>query len=104
MAWDRGRYYTRSRKVKGRVVREYVGAGRVGELAARSDTLEREQREIERSSRRAKIAELDSLDAPLEELHELTELLARAALLAAGFRQHHRGQWRKRRVQRNETR
>jgi hypothetical protein len=29
MGWDRGRYYTRSRKVNGRVVREYVGTGPV---------------------------------------------------------------------------
>jgi hypothetical protein len=25
MGWDRGRYYTRSKKVNGRVVREYIG-------------------------------------------------------------------------------
>jgi len=31
MGWDQGRYYTRSRKVNGRVVREYIGTGRVAE-------------------------------------------------------------------------
>jgi hypothetical protein len=103
MGWERGRYYTRSRKVNGRVVREYVGAGPLGELAARADAKERQQREARRAADRATRAELDALDAPLDELHELAELVARAALLAAGYRQHKRGEWRKRREQGGET-
>ena len=104
MGWDKGRYYTRSRKVNGRVVREYVGAGCVADLAAQMDALERQQREAERAARQAKRAELDALDAPLDELNDLAELLTRAALLAAGFHQHKRGEWRKQRVQRDENR
>jgi hypothetical protein len=93
MGWDKGRYYTRSRKVNGRVVREYVGTGPLAELAAQTDALRQEERE----ARRAELAELAALDAPLDDLAELTDLLARAALVAAGYRQHHRGDWRKRR-------
>jgi hypothetical protein len=100
MAWDRG-YYYRSRKVNGRVVREYVGAGRAAQLAAQLDASEREEREAERQARRAKRAELDAFDAPVDKLDELVELVAHAALAAAGFRQHHRGEWRKKRVQAN---
>jgi hypothetical protein len=104
MAWDTGRYYTRSKKVNGRVVREYVGTGRVAELAVRLDAIERKKRETERAEVRALRAELDALDAPLNALNDLAELVARAALTAAGFRQHKRGEWRKRRVPDDEAR
>jgi multidrug efflux pump subunit AcrA (membrane-fusion protein) len=103
VGWEKGRYYTRSKKVNGRVVREYVGFGRVAELAAELDAIERQQRQAERAALLAKRAELDALDAPLDDLNDLAELLARAALMAAGFCQHKRGEWRKRRVQRDEN-
>src|SRR4051794_22799549 len=91
MAWERG-YYYRVRKVNGRVVREYVGAGRVAELAAQLDTLERERRQFDALALRQEKAKLDALDADLEALSEWADLLARAALLAAGLHQHKRGE------------
>jgi hypothetical protein len=95
VGWERqGRYYYRTRKAGGRVLREYVGAGPAAELAARLDALEREEREAERAAERA---EPEALDAPLDELDGLADLLAHAGLLAAGFGQHHRGEWRRRR-------
>lgn len=98
MGWDKdGRYYTRSRRVNGRVVREYVGSGMVGELAAQLDGLERQMRENKRATFDAERDEVSALDAPLAVLDELADLLARAALAAAGYVQHHRGEWRKRR-------
>jgi hypothetical protein len=100
MGWDKGgRYYTRSRRESGRVVREYVGGGVVGQLAAQLDAIERQKRETERAILRAEADELAALDAPLAELNELADLFARAALAAAGYAQHHRGEWRKRRGQ-----
>ena len=93
MGWDRGRYYTRSRKVNGRVAREYLGTGEAAERAARQDALARQ----ERDARRAAMAELAALGASLDDLAELTDLVARAALAAAGYRQHHRAEWRRRR-------
>ncbi|SRR6266498_1697927 len=99
MGWERGRYYTRSRKVNGRVVREYVGTGRVAELVAQMDALEREKRRLEALELRQEKAELADLDANLTALIETTDLVARAALVAAGFHQHKRGEWRKRREQ-----
>ena len=47
--WERrergGLYYTRSRKEGGRVVREYIGEGVLGEIAALEVDYERRQRE-----------------------------------------------------------
>jgi hypothetical protein len=103
MGWDRGRYYTRSKKVNGRVVREYIGTGSVAELIAQGDALARERRAAERAEEKAKRAELEALDAPLDELDKLADLLARAALVTAGFRQHKRGEWRRRRVHRDDA-
>jgi hypothetical protein len=99
MGWDRGRYYTRLRKVNGCVVREYVGTGRVAELTAELDALAREKRRLDALDLRDRRAELAALDADVKALTETTELLARAALLAAGFHRHRRGEWRKRREQ-----
>jgi hypothetical protein len=99
--WERrergGLYYTRSRKEGGRVIREYVGGGRFGELAAQMDALERERREAQAARWKEEQEELDALDAPVEELTEASDLLVRAALLASGHRQHNRGEWRLRR-------
>jgi hypothetical protein len=102
MAWEErergGPYYTRSKKINGRVVREYVGGGRLGKLAAEADALERRRREEEAEARRAERDRLETLEAPVAKLCEIAETLARAALLAAGYHRHNRGEWRKRRM------
>ena len=95
MAWERG-YYYRVRKLGGRVVREYVGTGRVAELAAQLDAIERETREAEAAAWRAEKARLEALDADVDALIGVTDLAATAALLAAGYHQHKR-QWRRKR-------
>ncbi|MDY3560235.1 hypothetical protein R5W23_001461 [Gemmata sp. JC673] len=98
MGWDKGGlYYTRSRRVGGRVVREYVGGGPVGELAAQLDALERDRRKGERADAHAERERLAGLDAPLDELNTRADELVWAALVAAGFHQHKRGAWRKKR-------
>jgi hypothetical protein len=95
-----GRYYCRSRKEGGRVVREYVGSGFLGELAARMDAEERRRREEREAGEREERERLDALAAPVEELCEAAEVIARAALIASGYHQHNRGEWRKRRGRR----
>ena len=99
--WERrergGLYYTRSRKESGRVIREYIGGGVLGEIAALQDEYERRQREEEAAFCKEERERLEDLMAPIDELCEAAEVLARAALVAAGYRRHNRGQWRKRR-------
>ncbi len=92
-----GRYYTRSRKVDGKVVREYVGGGGPGEIAAREDALKRRRREEEAAAWRKEREQIEAVEAPVEELCEATDMLAKAALLASGYRQHNRGEWREKR-------
>jgi hypothetical protein len=97
MGWDRGRYYTRSKKVNGRVVREYVGTGYPAELAARLDALERQKRRLDAQGVALEKADLTDLEEELKAMAKAADLAARAALLAAGYHQHKRGEWRKRR-------
>ena len=99
MAWEaRGgrRYYTRSKRVNGRVTREYVGAGAVAELAAAADALRRADRRAAMEARRAEEAGWREALAPLLELSRVVDVVVRAALLVGGYHRHFRT-WRKKR-------
>ena len=98
MGWERGRYYTRSRKVDGRVIREYVGGGAAGALAAQQDAIDRERREREHESWRIEKEEIEAFDDAIDQVCQQADLIARAAMIAAGYH-HHRGEWRRRRAQ-----
>jgi hypothetical protein len=100
MSWEsrgRCRVYTRSKRLGRRVVREYVGTGVIGELAAAADSLRRAARRSAAEALRAEQARWREALAPLLELGHITDLLVRAALLGAGYRQHARSAWRMRR-------
>jgi hypothetical protein len=101
MSWESrtrgGRYYTRSRRVHGRIVREYLGTGPVAEAAAEHDHLARTKREWERSETHRERVAIDRREAPVKALHDDIELLTRGALLAAGYHRHH-GDWRRKHV------
>ena len=98
MAWEtreRGtRYYTRSyRDEDGRVVREYIGGGALGELAALRDAEERRRRKEADESGRALLEQAEGLAAPVSELCETADVLLQAHLVAAGYARH-KGEWR----------
>ena len=98
MAWEtreRGsRYYTRSyRDQDGRVRREYVSGGALGELAALRDSRERHRRKEEDERGRALLEQAQELTAPVLELCEAADVLLRAHLVAAGYARH-KGEWR----------
>jgi len=101
MAWEtrngRGRYYTRSRRSGGQVIRQYIGTGEVAQAIADLDALDREQRREVAEAFRAECVRLDAVDAPTRAFCEACELLTHGALLVAGYHRHHRGEWRRRR-------
>lgn len=80
-------------------MREYVGSGPIAELVALQDEAERWRREEESRAWREEREDLERLDEEVGEMCELAELLTRAAVAAAGYRQHNRGEWRKPREQ-----
>ena len=100
MGWEtrkRGtrRYYTRSRRGDGRIVREYIGGGVLGRLAAQLDEVERRQREEEIAYWREERERFTENAAFVDELKEAAEILSQAYLIAAGFHKR-RGEWRRR--------
>ena len=101
MSWEfrgtNGPYYTRSKKVNGRVVREYVGRGRIGELSAAMDAEERHKREALVGADRRWISESDEAERSMAALCDSVDTLMRAVLCASGYRQHKHGEWRYRR-------
>jgi len=99
MSWETRRpngpkYYVRAQKVRGRLVRQYIGTGPQAEAAAAADALRRAERQAEAEARRAERLRLQEADAPLQRLEEAMKLLIRATLVTNGFYQHG-GEWRR---------
>ena len=99
MSWEnrkgRGRYYTRSRRVNGRVRREYVGRGDLAEAIAAADDFKRKHKRSLAAAMDADRQRRDAADMLLNQLATATDLFVRAALELSGFHQHDRGQWRR---------
>ena len=99
MPWQqrgtRSYFYTHER-AGGRPVRRYVGAAGspAAERAAADADLRRLEREAAARERLAEQARQREVEAPLLDLCELTDVLARAALVAAGYHRHG-GEWRR---------
>ena len=95
MAWEqRGthEYYYRTRKQQGRIIRQYYGRGILAEIAAREDAERQKIREQERTEQKA----WEAVDAQVDSLDTLITLLSHSTLVNAGFYQHHRSEWRRR--------
>ena len=103
MSWEtrngKGRYYTRNRREGGRHVREYVGSGAYGEYFANLDAFARAERIDHAEAERAAIAELTDLDHRVATYATSVKAAAHEALVAAGYKRHQRGEWRKTRAQ-----
>src|SRR5262252_3767904 len=100
MPWEkRGlqRFYYRSERVNGRVIKKYLGTGRTAQQAYEIDQQRQEEKKQERATRK----EIEALDRQTNSLWDITKTLVKAHLLVAGYHQHHRGEWRKRRIHNN---
>ena len=99
MGWETrqrgGRYYTRSQRQGGHVVCVYVGGGERGEQAAAADALARERREAERAAHTRERLQHDTVEAQLAAWYAAVDTQIHAALTAAGYHQHKRGEWRR---------
>jgi DNA-binding transcriptional MerR regulator len=102
MAWETrqrgGRYYTRSRREDGHVVREYIGGGPLAEITAQHDAAERQRRAARDAAERAQRTDLQEAESLLTRLDREADQWTAAALLLAGYHRHHRGAWRQRRA------
>lgn len=103
MSWETrgvyGPYYTRSRRVDGRVVREYVGRGPLADIIAQADEAEREAHRLQRRREREQMEQDRRLDETFSTYSAGVDELLRSALEAAGYHQHKRGEWRRARGQ-----
>jgi hypothetical protein len=100
MSWEQGprgrQYYTRTRRLGGRCVREYLGSGLLAQAASASDTLRRAQRQAQAAAHRRERDRLRAADGLVLQLCEAASLVASAALVASGFHRHG-GEWRAKR-------
>ena len=101
MGWEmrggHGPYYTRSRRVNGRIIREYVGKGLIGDLASVMDDRDRTEQQAKAEALSTQIAELDRIEEILATVYSTADEVTVSSLESAGYHRHHRGEWRKRR-------
>ncbi len=88
MGWERRGdvdclYHTR--RVDGRVVKDYLGCGHVAQLAADLIAEARDRRTALVQARKAEQARLDDLDGAVDRLDRACELMTEATLAAGGM-------------------
>ena len=108
MAWEKcghgfNRYYRTELTVAGHRTRRYYGTGPDAQRQAARDATERQQRREQRDVAAARAEHLDRLAAPVDHCHALADAAFGRALRAAGYRQHHRGEWRRAKASTGET-
>jgi hypothetical protein len=84
-----------------RVTSQYLAGGEDAFLINALQMDDRDRHSFDRQEARHERMERDDLERAADEMAEHARDLARDALSAAGYHQHHRGEWRKRRVSRH---
>jgi hypothetical protein len=99
MAWktiNGRRYYYKSERVGGRVKSTYFGAGQPGSLMAEMVALERLERAADREQIREEREDFDAEETAVSKWFDRVQVVADAAMIAAGYHKH-KGQWRRKR-------
>lgn len=89
----RGVYYTRSKRIAGRLVRIYIGSGPDAVEAAREDLERRQSRARECARWKERNKELRGIDLVLGVYSRLVDQAIEAELMGAGI-QRRRSEWR----------
>ena len=103
MPWEErnGRlYYYRKRRDGDQVISEYIGSGWLADLTAEQDEDKRLERAAERRAWNKEKAEILAVDREVNQTMDTCGTLAKAILIASGYRTHH-GTWRRKRERRD---
>jgi len=93
MAFDKRGYFYRSRKVNGKVRRDYFGRDVFAEFAALLLQEAKQERAKRTETKKAHSTSLKAADGLLRALDSQLDLVASAYLAGAGFHRHERGPW-----------
>src|SRR4051812_40775417 len=94
-------YYYTSERDGPRITTTYYGAGRLAASVATLDAIDRAERQTQRDAQRVKRERDDAAERDIADWFDQVEALAHAALVAAGYHRHKRGEWRKSRGDRS---
>lgn len=95
-------YYYRKRRVGKRVTSEYAGGGAIALLLAKLDAADLAQRVHEQEQQKIERAKISAVEDLAADFYELANLLLRAALLTRDCHTH-KGQWRRKRANRHDS-
>ena len=101
MPWEKrargGRYYTRSRRHRGKIIRQYLGHGEKGRKAALEDANKRAHRANRTKARRHQQVEYENTLNQVRAFEAVSDQITHAMLQAAGYHAHKGSEWRKKR-------
>jgi hypothetical protein len=90
-------YYVRRKRIKGKRHHEYFGKGPRAEKAAAEDAQKRQEQLALIHRRNLDREAWHQGTNPLEQLTDIATSLMKSALLSAGYYQHDKGEWRRKR-------
>ena len=92
------KYYLPAIRELRRLVKQHLGLDETAKMQATIDDVNRKARRAAQAAWQKEKKRIDELEEGVQQLDQLADMLARLALIHAGYHQHDRGQWRKRRV------